>query len=118
MLVVTRETVNSLSPLGSLVFETAIVALELPEHMSRSLLAERLERIGLKPKDLTIELLGGLMPQMDESMRLCLPQTEARSAMTRLTAFIIGWNDLPSPNPEIETTTDEDGDHDFEADWD
>ena len=113
----TRETVNSLRPLGSLVFENAILALDLPEHLSRALLTERLAIIGLRPKDLTIELLGTLMPQVDETMRLCLPQGEAREAMARLTAFVIDWEELPTPGPDSVRASEKDVDLDFDADW-
>lgn len=115
----TRVTVNSLRPLGSLVFETAIVALELPEQMSRALLSERLAKLGMKPGDLTIELLGTLMPQLDESLRLCLPQTEARAAMMRLTAFVIDWEELPTRTPTKRSASESENsvDHDFDAEW-
>lgn len=114
-----RETINSLRPLGSLVFETAIVALELPEHMSRALMSERLAVLGMKPADLTIELLGTLMPQLDESLRLCLPHADARSAMMRLTAFVIDWEEVPAhePKPNVEASSKEDSDLDFDAEW-
>tara|TARA_R110002096_G_scaffold44524_5_gene119768 strand:+ start:38910 stop:39257 length:348 start_codon:yes stop_codon:yes gene_type:complete len=112
-----RETVNSLRPLGSLVFETAIVALELPEHMSRALMSERLAVLGMKPADLTIELLGTLMPQIDESLRLCLPQSDSRSAMMRLTAFVIDWEEVPvhEPKPKVEAPSEDASNLDFDA---
>jgi len=92
---VERLTLNWLDERGSVVFEGAIVALGLPELVSRALLAERLALIGVPPADVDIDLLGNLMPQIDEALRLCLPLAEARNAMSRLTAFILDWVESP-----------------------
>ena len=90
-----RPTLNYLDDLGSVVFEGAVFALGLPQFVSRALLAERFALIGVPPADVDIDLLGNLMPQIDEALRLCLPGTEAQNAMSRLTAFILDWVELP-----------------------
>ena len=95
-----RRTRTCLNELGSLVYENAVIAMNLPELMIRALLSENLAVVGLDPKDLTIELLSGLMPQIDDTLRLCLPPEKARSAMAKLTTFIIQWDD-PDTEPTM-----------------
>lgn len=95
-----RQTRTRLNELGSLVYENAVIAMNLPELMIRALLSERLAVVGLDPKTLTIELLSGMMPQIEDTLRMCLPPTKARSAMAKLTTFIIEW-DAPDAAPTV-----------------
>lgn len=111
------ETVNNLKELGSLVFESAVVALCLPELMGRVVLSERLGVIGLKPSEMTIELLGNLMPQIDLTLRMCLPLSNAQSAMAKLTAFIIDWEEPPEKNPTGQWRACEGGEPEFYIEW-
>ena len=90
-----RETVNNLNEIGNSVYESAITALQLPELISRALLSESLSKVGLDPNGITIELLCTLMPQVEESLRQCLPQSEATPAMARLRHLVMDWEHAP-----------------------
>ena len=86
------ETVDVLERVGSLVFESAIVVMGLPEQVSRPLLSGVLSSLNIEEEALRIEVLGLVMPQIDSRLRSYLSPSETGDVMHWLQALIIDWD--------------------------
>ena len=85
------ETLNGKIDIGSLVFESAIAVMGLPEQLSRSLLREVLNTVSIPEEKLQIEVLGLVMPQVERRLRIYLSSTETAEVMLRLEKLVLEW---------------------------
>lgn len=76
---------------GSLVFESAVVVMGLPEQLSRSLLREVLHTVSISEEKLRIEVLGLVMPQVERRLRIYLSSQETSEIMLRLEKLVLEW---------------------------
>lgn len=76
---------------GSLVFESAVVVMGLPEQLSRSLLREVLHTVSIAEEKLKIEVLGLVMPQVERRLRIYLSSSQTSEVMLRLEKLVLEW---------------------------
>jgi len=89
-----EDTTRLSKELGSLVYENAIMAMQLDEVMCRALMTQCLGTVSINKADLTIEELGTLLPHIDSGLKSFLEPDEAREAMRRIRHMILNWDDL------------------------
>ncbi len=89
-----EDTTRLNNELGSLVYENAIVAMQLDEVMCRALMSQCLGGVGISKLELTIEELGTLLPHIETGLKSFLELDEAREVMRRLHHMILNWDDL------------------------
>lgn len=77
---------------GSLVFESAVVVMGLPEQLSRSLLREVLHTVSISEEKLRIEVFGLVMPQVERRLRIYLSAQETSEIMLRLEKLVLEWD--------------------------
>ena len=85
------ETVDEKINIGSLVFESAVVVMGLPEQLSRSLLREVLNTVSISEEKLKIEILGLVLPQVERRLRIYLSSSETSEVMLRLEKLVLEW---------------------------
>ena len=101
-----KRTLDLDEEFGSLVYESCIVAMGLDTGLSRSILGGRMDALGMKEEDFTIEILGAMMGQIEEQLRKLLPSEQSSRVMSRLVAFIVNWEDPCERSGEIPIAID------------
>jgi hypothetical protein len=74
---------------GNSLFRGASVALGLQGHTARILISEVLKRSGFAPETVTVDELGGLLPEVEILVRKLMPSEMAQERMQRLQRFLI-----------------------------
>ena len=86
-----NETVDE--PMNnSLVFESAVVIMGLPEQCSRSILRAVLSTVRIAEEDLHIQVLGLVLPQVEHRLRSHLSHSETSEVILGLEKLILGWD--------------------------
>ncbi|MBL4634457.1 MAG: hypothetical protein JKY56_11325 [Kofleriaceae bacterium] len=76
----------------SSVFESAVVIMGVPEEHARSILSRVLNTVSVSEKDLHIQVLGLVMPQVERGLRTYLSHSETSEVMSGLENLVLGWD--------------------------
>jgi hypothetical protein len=89
-------TINVLDDTGSQVYEAAVVGMELNESLARLLLDSSLLTLGIDRKELSIDELGSMLPEIDSRLRRFIEPTQVDDVMRRLHHLIFRWDETVS----------------------
>jgi hypothetical protein len=74
---------------GNSLFRGASVALGLQGHTARILIMDVLKRAGFTPDKVTVDELGGLLPEIELLVRKLMPPEMVQERLQRLQRFLI-----------------------------
>ncbi|MBT8493441.1 MAG: hypothetical protein KJO07_10325 [Deltaproteobacteria bacterium] len=74
-----------------MVYEQAVTMMGLEDAVARLLLSNTLEAFAMDKKELSIEELGNLLPELETRFGKFLSQEETQVAMGRLRNLIFDW---------------------------
>jgi hypothetical protein len=79
---------------GNSLFNRAVFAIGFDGSLTRNELAALLGAKGILPRDVTVEDLDRLLPEIEKRLRLLVPQAEAEKSLDRLRKMLQSWEEV------------------------